>query len=132
MSWKSALGVIGFFVTREKDKAIIDDIPFQLQYKYSTSLLFVFQFLLTLSELIGKHQYFYAKFFLMLWKTVTKLWSHNYYILGKGSEKPLSCWTTSDRLKGSPENYQKYVDFLCWVRGTYVREKTDLGIDTTE
>jgi len=58
MSWKSALSVIGFFVTREKEKAIIDDIPFQLQYKYSTTLLFVFQLLLTLSELIGKHQHF--------------------------------------------------------------------------
>lgn len=54
MSWKPALGAISFWVTREKDKAIIDDIPFQLQYKYTTALLFVFQALLTLSELVGK------------------------------------------------------------------------------
>ena len=53
-SWKAALGAISFWVTREKDKAIIDDIPFQLQYKYTTALLFVFQALLSLSELVGK------------------------------------------------------------------------------
>ena len=55
VAWKGLLGVVGYWITREKDKAVIDDMPFRLQYIWTTALLFVFQLLLTLSELIGKY-----------------------------------------------------------------------------
>ena len=57
VAWKSVLGAFGLFMTRESDKAMIDDFPFQLQYRWTTALLFVFQTIISLTELVGKHKY---------------------------------------------------------------------------
>ena len=55
MSWKGALGVASFWLTRESNQPIIDDVPFQLQYKWTTALIFFSSMLVSLSELVGKH-----------------------------------------------------------------------------
>ena len=49
------LGVAGFWMTRESDKAIIDGVPFRLQYRWTTTLIFVSSVLTSLAELIGKY-----------------------------------------------------------------------------
>ena len=55
MSWKGALGVASFWLTRESNQPIIDDVPFQLQYKWTTALIFFSSMLVSVSELVGKH-----------------------------------------------------------------------------
>ena len=55
MSWKGALGVASFWLTRESNQPIIDDVPFQLQYKWTTALIFFSSMLVSVAELVGKH-----------------------------------------------------------------------------
>ena len=51
--WQKVLPVLAMWFTREPEKAVIDDIPFQLQYVWTTAFLFISSTLVSLSELIG-------------------------------------------------------------------------------
>ena len=62
--WNTLLPVVGFWFTRERDKAVIDDIPFQLQYIWTTSFLFLSSVLISLTELVGKHVQYIPKYFI--------------------------------------------------------------------
>ena len=55
MAYTTFLAFGGFLGTRETDKESIDDIPFQLQYKVTTALLFLSCALVSAAELVGKH-----------------------------------------------------------------------------
>ena len=60
MSWKGALGVASFWLTRESNQPIIDDVPFQLQYKWTTALIFFSSMLVSVAELVGKHHQIFS------------------------------------------------------------------------
>ena len=60
MSWKGALGVASFWLTRESNQPIIDGVPFQLQYKWTTALIFFSSMLVSVSELVGKHHQIFS------------------------------------------------------------------------
>ena len=51
--WQKLWPVLTLWFTREPEKAVIDDIPFQLQYVWTTTFLFLSSTLISLSELIG-------------------------------------------------------------------------------
>ena len=57
MIYASILGVVGAWFTRESDKAVIDDAPFQLQYIWTTTFLFISSVLISMNELIGNYRY---------------------------------------------------------------------------
>ena len=53
-TWVVLVNLAGFWLSRESDKAVIDDIPFQLQYQVTTTFLFLSSVLITMTELVGK------------------------------------------------------------------------------
>ena len=54
MAYTTFLAFGGFLGTRETDKESIYDIPFQLQYKLTTGVLFLSCALVSATELVGK------------------------------------------------------------------------------
>lgn len=54
MSYKTCLSVVAFVGTREKDKVIIDDFAFQLQYRVTTAIALLASILISTSEFAGK------------------------------------------------------------------------------
>ena len=54
MAWQPMMGVVGVWMTRESDKAEIDGFAFQLQYRWTTAIMFMSSVLISLAELIGK------------------------------------------------------------------------------
>ena len=54
MSYQSLLSVVALIGTRETDKAIIDDIAFQLQYRVTTVIALLASILISTSEFAGK------------------------------------------------------------------------------
>ena len=54
LPYTAFLGMAAFLSTRESEKAIIDDTPFQLHYSLTTALLFLSSVLLSMSQIVGK------------------------------------------------------------------------------
>ena len=55
MSYQSLLPIVTLIGTREKNKVIIDDIAFQLQYKVTTVIALLASILIATSEYTGKN-----------------------------------------------------------------------------
>ena len=55
------LGILGAVVTRETDKAKIDDFPFRLQYKAATAIAFLSCVLYSAADLVGKNERYSMK-----------------------------------------------------------------------
>ena len=60
-SYTVYLGILGAVVTRETDKAKIDDFPFRLQYKVATAIAFLSCVLYSAAELVGKYDSYSIK-----------------------------------------------------------------------
>ena len=58
MAYKAFLGFAGYLGTRESEKAIIDEFAFQLHYTATTALLLLSSALLSMSDLVGKLEYY--------------------------------------------------------------------------
>ena len=54
MAYKVCLGFAALIVTRETKKALIDDVPFRLQYEFATAIAFLSEAIIGASELVGK------------------------------------------------------------------------------
>ena len=130
--WKTLLPVVGFWFTRERDKAVIDDIPFQLQYIWTTTFLFLSSVLISLTELVGKHVQYIAKFvlhsfnymvnpfgFSITWRIFSHLGS-----TGKNTGG-MHCFDRFSKKRDGNDNFDKFSNFLCWIKGTYMFPEDD-------
>ena len=54
MAYKVCIGMAALIVTRETKKALIDDVPFRLQYEFATAIAFLSEAIIGASELVGK------------------------------------------------------------------------------
>ena len=130
--WKTLLPVVGFWFTRERDKAVIDDIPFQLQYIWTTTFLFLSSVLISLTELVGKHVKYIAKFVLL-----SSFYNHMANILiflnpliifigstGKNTGG-MHCFDRFSKKRDGNDNFDKFSNFLCWIKGTYMFPEDD-------
>lgn len=54
MSYQTIIPVVTLFGTRETDKIVIDDFPFQLQYKVATIVAFLSSILISAAEIGGE------------------------------------------------------------------------------
>ena len=54
MAYKVCLGFAALIVTRETKKAMIDDVPFRLQYEFATAIAFLSEALIGANEFVGK------------------------------------------------------------------------------
>ena len=54
MVYQAILPVVSLFATRETEKVVIDDFPFQLQYRVATIVAFLSSILISLAEVAGK------------------------------------------------------------------------------
>ena len=55
MVYQTFVAFAALIGTREVEKADIDDVPFRLQYKVTTAMVFLSCALISASEFIGKH-----------------------------------------------------------------------------
>ena len=128
--WKTLLPVVGFWFTRERDKAVIDDIPFQLQYIWTTTFLFLSSVLISLTELVGKHVQYIAKFVLHIFNHMANiLTSFNPLIIFIGSTGKntggMHCFDRFSKKRDGNDNFDKFSNFLCWIKGTYMFPEDD-------
>ena len=129
--WKTLLPVVGFWFTRERDKAVIDDIPFQLQYIWTTTFLFLSSVLISLTELVGKHVQYIAKFVLhSFFNHMANIFTFfNPLIIFIGSTGKntggMHCFDRFSKKRADNDNFDKFSNFLCWIKGTYMFPEDD-------
>ena len=128
--WNTLLPVVGFWFTRERDKAVIDDIPFQLQYIWTTTFLFLSSVLISLTELVGKHVQYIAKFVLHIFNHMANIFTFfNPLIIFIGSTGKntggMHCFDRFSKKRDGNDNFDKFSNFLCWIKGTYMFPEDD-------
>jgi len=128
--WKTLLPVVGFWFTRERDKAVIDDIPFQLQYIWTTSFLFLSSVLISLTELVGKHVQYDSKYFIQSKNQITYIFSFSKpSIISIGSTGKntggMHCFDRFSKKRPDNDNFDAFSNFLCWIKGTHMFPEDD-------
>ena len=129
--WKTLLPVVGFWFTRERDKAVIDDIPFQLQYILTTTFLFLSSVLISLTELVGKHVQYIAKFaphsFFNHMANIFTFFIPLIISIGSTGKNTggMHCFDRFSKKRPDNDNFDAFSNFLCWIKGTHMFPEDD-------